>query len=102
MGRIISNKCFSPQEYVELITNKCYYFKEENTVEEIKDRLKENHVPLILNFSIDDIKFQDSVNADMCFVLVDTSYLSDKPDKDGHYEMIPHYSFFEVPTGVVF
>ena len=101
MGRIISNKCFSPQEYIELITDKCYYFHEEDTLEEINQRLKENHALPILNFSIDDTRFQGSACEDICFVLVDTSYISDKLDKDGHFEMIPHYSFFEVPNGIV-
>ena len=101
MAKVISDKIYSPQVFVEMLTDKCYCFDEEDTVEEIRSLLKQNGIDYVHVFSLLDAeKMISTPNA--FFVVVDTSYLSDVPDAEGHFEMTNEYRFIQVPNNLVY
>ena len=89
-----SKTIYSPQAYVELLTGKCYCFREDNTAEEIHTILKLNKVEndtnkTILDYPLDEIA--KIVENKISVVLVDTTYIND--DR----KMVSEYRWFEVP-----
>lgn len=93
MSVIKSTKLYSPEEYVEALTGRYYYFAKDDTVEEIHKYLKyneiENETRPIFDYPLDEI--EEIIEQETQVVLVDVSYI------DEDYELIHEYRWFEVP-----
>ena len=83
-----SNSIYTPQTFIEKVAGKCYFFKQENTVYEIEQRLKWHKKPFA-NYALDEIEY--IVENQIPVVLVDVSGF----DKSGRWQR--EYRWFEVP-----
>lgn len=87
-----SKKIYSPQNFVDALTGKCYIFDCDNTAKEIHDLLRQNKVETkkkpLLDFQLDEIG--NIVERGRNVVLVDVSGF--KGD-----EWVQEYRWFEVP-----
>ena len=87
-----SKSIYSPQNFVDALTGKCYIFNCENTAKEIHDLLRQNKVETkkkpLLDFQLDEIN--NIVERGRNVVLVDVSGF--KGD-----EWVREYRWFEVP-----
>ncbi len=82
---------YSPQNYVEAVTGKCYVFKNENTCMEIEKRLEENGFKHLWSFPFTEI--DHIVENGLDVVLVSVAGFNEK----GQWE--ERYRWFEVPDG---
>lgn len=94
---VTTNKLYSPQEFVEVLTGKCYIFRSDDDIEEIHDLLRENGLeneeyPL-WDYSLDAI--EHIVEHDIPVVLVDV--MISNPDGDFEHEL----RWFEIPAECV-
>ncbi len=91
-----SKAIYSPQNFVDALTGKCYIFNYGNTVKEIHDLLKLNKIETkkkpLLDFQLDEIEY--IVERGSNVVLVDVSGF--KGD-----EWVQEYRWFEVPEDFV-
>lgn len=85
-----SKTIYTPQTFVEKLVNKCYCFRNENTVAEIEQVLKHHRQPYS-NYALDEI--EHIVENMLDVVLVDVSGF----DKIGRWQR--EYRWFEVPKG---
>jgi len=82
-----SRRIFSPQEFVEALTGRCYCFEKENTLSEIKARLKENFIRT-RSFPLE--KLSPIVKNRLNVVLVDVSGFNERN------EWVEEFRWFEV------
>lgn len=82
-----SNRMFSPQNYVELVTGKCYLFNEDNDIIEIERLLRQNGFGDLTNYPLSDIDI--IVKNNLNVVLVECSLFIDD-------ELVHKYHWFEV------
>lgn len=84
-----SERIYSPQEYVEAVTGHCFYFPQEDTVQEIQDKLDRYCVDSLWNYPMAEI--DHIVENNLRVVLVDVSGFY------GGKEIVPQHRWFEVP-----
>lgn len=94
---VATNKLYSPSEFVEVLTGKCYIFRSDDDIEEIHDLLRQNGLeneeyPL-WDYSLDSI--EHIVEHDIPVVLVDVM----TADQDGH--LYQELRWFEIPAECV-
>ena len=85
-----SEKIYSPQEYLELVTDNCYIVRGDNDIEEIEKILK-NANYCLWNYPLTEI--EHIVESKLNVVLVDCMVYN---EKEKEYEHV--YRWFEVPA----
>lgn len=90
---VVTNKLYSPQEFVEVLTGKCYIFRSDDDIEEIHELLRENGVESEQNplwdYPLNEI--DHIVLNDINVVLVDVMIIND--DDEFEHEL----RWFEIP-----
>lgn len=66
---ILSDKLFSPQEYLELLTDKCFVMSTEDNLVSIHRILKQENMPHIYDYALSNLK--DIINGCKNVVLVE-------------------------------
>ena len=93
-GLIKSELIYSPQNFVDLLTDKCYIFTGENVIEQIHKLLKENGVESedlpLWDYPLSDV--EHIVENAIPVVLVDVSGF----DADGEWKT--EFRWFEIPA----
>ena len=84
-----SDQIYSPQQYLEAITGKCYIMRGEDDIAFIEDRLAENGFEL-WNYPLTEI--DHIVEHQLNVVLIDCMVVNEETDQFEH-----HYRWFEVP-----
>lgn len=88
--KVISKKLWSPQEFVEAITDKCYAIDGDNDSIAIRQLLEDNGYSNVWDYMLDEVEnMPESVHQ---VVLVDCLIWNSRED---HY--VHSYRWFEVP-----
>ena len=94
---VVTKKLYSPQEFVEVLTGKCYIFRSDDDIEEIHDLLRENGLETeeypLWDYSLDAI--EHIVEHDIPVVLVGVLV----EDDDG--KLNQELRWFEIPADCV-
>lgn len=86
-----SKRIYSPQNYLEAVTGKCYIIDEENDVQFIQEVLVQNgYTDTIWDYPLSEI--EHIVENNLNVVLVDCMVVNPETDKFEH-----EYRWFEVP-----
>lgn len=92
---IVSSNLYSPQSYLDIVTDKCYTFRLGSSVKsQVESILRQNELENLRSYPMQDIRpiVMENVNV----VLVD---MSDYNTKKSEWENV--YMWYEVPTDCI-